>query len=99
MAYEKLIGMHVLGDEDYARYREGMTPLLLAAGGGFRYDFVVSKTLKSEATHPINRVFAIWFPDKDASDKFFDDPEYKKVRAQWFDGAVAAYSILAEYSR
>src|SRR4051794_9102963 len=99
MAYEKLVGLHVVSDDGYARYREGMTPLLLAAGGGFRYDFVVSKMLKSEVTHQINRVFAIWFPDKEASDRFFDDPDYKKVRAQYFDGAVAAYSILAEYSR
>jgi hypothetical protein len=76
-----------------------MRPLLHARGGDFRYDFEVARTLRSEATHPINRLFAIHFPTSAAKDAFFADPEYRAIRARFYEPAVRARTVLAEYER
>ena len=99
MPFENIVGLHVTDPAGYQRYRDGMTPILTRMGGGFRYDFVVEKALKSEATHPINRVFAIYFPDRATMKAFFADPEYKKIRANHFEPAVAGTTVIAEYDR
>lgn len=99
MAYEILVGMHVTDDGLYARYRAGMTPILAEHGGGFRYDFVVAQALKSEAPHPINRLFAIYFRDKKAKEAFYADPRYQKVKQEFWVPSVAGRTILAEYER
>ena len=57
MSFEMIVGLFVTDQEKYAQYRAEMTPLLEAAGGGFRYDFEVSRTLKAEAGGEINRLF------------------------------------------
>jgi uncharacterized protein (DUF1330 family) len=98
MAYHRLIGLKLRDVNGYSQYRAAMTPLLEAAGGRFRYDFEVSKTLKSEQGQDINRVFLMAFPDKAASDAFFSDPAYLAVRERHFAPAVAEVSILAEFS-
>ncbi len=97
MAHEMIVAMHVLDDEGYARYRDAMRPLLESYGGGFRYDFVVSKVLRSEAEHPINRVFAIHFRDRESRDAFFADPRYRAVRERFFDASVGARTLVAEH--
>lgn len=99
MAFETIVGLQVRDREGYARYRAGMTPILRSHGGGFRYDFVVSETLESEAEHPINRVFAIHFPDRAAKERFFADPAYLKVRKEFFEPSVSARVTIAEYDR
>jgi uncharacterized protein (DUF1330 family) len=98
MAFHRLVGLKLRDADGYAQYREAMKPLLEAAGGRFRYDFEVSKTLKSEQGQEINRVFLLAFPEKAASDAFFADPEYLKVRERYFAPSVAEVSILAEFS-
>lgn len=98
MAYEMTVGLLVVDEEKYARYRAEMTPLLEAAGGRFRYDFQVARTLKSEVGHEINRVFVIQFPDLEAKDRFFADGRYVEIRGRLFEGAVRHTAILAEYS-
>ena len=99
MAYEMMVGLTVRDDAVYRQYREAMTPLLEEHGGGFRYDFVVSDVLKTQADHPINRVFAIYFRDRAAKDAFFDHADYKQVRARFFDASVGGTTILSEYER
>lgn len=47
-----------------------MGPILEAYGGGFRYDFWIRETLKSESSDPIDRVFAIYFQDKPGMEEF-----------------------------
>ena len=49
MPFEMTVGLLVVDQEKYAQYRAEMTPLLEAAGGRFRYDFEVARTLKGEA--------------------------------------------------
>jgi uncharacterized protein (DUF1330 family) len=99
MAYEIIVAMNVTDETGYRRYREGMLPILESYGGGFRHDFVVSRVLASAATHPVTRVFAIYFRDEAASAAFFADPAYKAVRARDFDGSVNGFTQIASYDR
>ena len=61
MPYEIIVGLNVTDDELYQKYREEMTPILKNYGGGFRYDFLIEKVLKTDSESKINRVFAIYF--------------------------------------
>jgi uncharacterized protein (DUF1330 family) len=97
MKFEMLVGLHVTDRAMYAEYRKAMLAILRQYGGGFRYDFEVSQTLKSEVDHTINRVFAIYFDDESSRDRFFSDPEYKAVRERFFAGSVKATVVIAEY--
>ncbi len=65
MVYEMLVGLHVTDDQRYQAYREKMTPVLVECGGGFGYDFRIAEVLKSQTDNEINRVFTIYFPDKE----------------------------------
>ena len=51
---DTLVGLNVTSAESYTRYRAGMTPILEAHGGFFRYDFRIEQVLESDAPHPIN---------------------------------------------
>ena len=84
--------------EKYAQYRAEIAPLLEAAGGRFRYDFEVARTLKSEAGHEINRLFVIQFPDRASKERFFADSRYLEIRARLFEKAVEGRAIIAEYT-
>lgn len=96
--YEILIGMRVDDEGGYARYRAGMTPILETMGGFFRYDMRVSELIQGDADDPFNRLFILSFPDEATSARFFDDPAYKSVRSEHFDGAVRSYRVIAAYS-
>lgn len=95
--FEMMIAMNVVDAEEYRAYRNAMTPLLAQQGGKFRYDFSIAETYSSEAGHTINRVFALSFPDRQARDQFFANPDYLRVRQAHFSKAVAARTLIAEY--
>lgn len=97
--YETLMAMHVLDEASYQRYRDGMLPILERYGGGFRYDFRIAEVLQSDADHPINRVFAIHFPDRQRRKAFFRDPDYQEVRKTHFEGAVGGITEISAYGR
>lgn len=97
MKFEMLVGLNVTDVATYARYREAMTPILKRYGGGFRYDFEVSRVFRSEVDERINRVFTIFFADESARDGFFADAEYKAVREEFFTRSVNAMVVIAEY--
>ncbi|MFT5049520.1 MAG: hypothetical protein ACI8QZ_000913 [Chlamydiales bacterium] len=97
--HEILIGLHVSDDAGYQRYRDGMTPLLEACGGTFRYDFRVGEMLRGKAEKPINRLFLISFPDVDTKTRFFSDPAYLAVRGEHFDKAVDVVERIAEFAQ
>jgi non-heme chloroperoxidase len=84
------MGLEVTDPARYARYRAGIAPILTAHGGRFEHDFEVSKVLRSGASGRINRVFELSFPDAAARARFFADEHYRRVRAEWFEGAVAS---------
>jgi len=96
MPFELIVGLLVVDHEKYAQYRAEMSPLLEAAGGRFRYDFEIARTLKSEAKHDINRVFVIQFPDRASRERFFSDPQYVEIRTRLFEKSVEGMSIIAE---
>ena len=97
MPHEILLGLQVADEALYARYREAMAPLLAQAGGAFRFDFKIAAALKKETEAPINRVFAIRFPDTASKECFFSDPTYLAVRERFFPVSVEAVTVLSEY--
>jgi uncharacterized protein (DUF1330 family) len=99
MSHEMMVGLTVTDDETYRQYREAMAPLLAEHGGGFRYDFVVGKVLKSASDHPINRVFAIYFESSARKDAFFAHPDYLAIKARFFQRSVAGTTIFGAYER
>ena len=96
MPFLRVVGLSVVDQEKYAQYRAEMTPLLEAAGGGFRYDFTVGRNLKSDAGHEINRLFVIQFPDRATLERFFTNPQYLEIRGRLFNPSVKGTTILAE---
>jgi len=68
MAFDEVVGLQVTDEAGYARYRQGMLPILEEYGGSFRDDFRIAEHLRSEASHPINRLFLIAFPDREQRD-------------------------------
>jgi uncharacterized protein (DUF1330 family) len=99
MVHEEMVGLTVRDDATYQRYRDAMAPLLAAHGGGFRYDFTIARVLKSASDHAINRVFAIYFGSAAQKQAFFAHPEYRAIRAKWFEPAVAGTTIFGAYDR
>ena len=95
--FEILIGLHVTDDATYDQYRAGMTPILEAHDGFFRYDFRVSEMLKGDADDPFNRVFVISFPDEATKDQFFANEQYAAVRSAFFDRSVKSFAQIASY--
>lgn len=92
-----LIGMNVVDEVLYGRYRAEMTPILASLGGSFGVDVRVSEVLRSPANRPFNRLFTIRFPSAAARDAFFKDPTYLEVRKRLFEPAVGYYDELAIY--
>jgi uncharacterized protein (DUF1330 family) len=76
-----------------------MTPILIECGGGFGYDFRVAEVLKSRTDNTINRVFTIYFPDKESMQQFFSAESYRAIKAQFFESSVASTTVMAEYTR
>ncbi len=99
MAYEMVVAMNVTDPEVYASYRREMRPILEKYGGGFRYDFEVSRTYTNESSHPVNRLFAIYFSDEEASTSFFSDAAYIEVKRRFYDSSVDGYTVIASYRR
>ena len=99
MAIERLVGLHVTDDDLYQKYRDGMFPILEEYSGGFGYDFKVSDVLKSEVEMPINRVFTIYFENKDAMNAFFSNEKYLKIKNKFFEPSVAAVTVISVYER
>ena len=97
--YQNLVALNVIDDESYKKYREGMIPILKEHGGGFNYDFCVSEVLISQTENKINRVFTIFFPDKETAEKFFSNEDYLKVKKEYFEKAVKSTTIIAEIEK
>ena len=94
---ETLVGLDVADNDGYQAYRDAMLPLLERIGGGFRYDFTIAKTLRNSAGHEINRVFIIYFPNRQARDRFFDDEAYREIRGRLFETSVRDATIIGAW--
>jgi uncharacterized protein (DUF1330 family) len=92
----QIYGLQVEDEAQYTRYREAMTPIFARFGGRFGFDLRVSEVLKNEAGGGINRLFSMRFPSASAAARFFDDPDYRAVRARLFEHAVSSVVCLAK---
>ena len=99
MSFEMLVGLNVVDDAKYHEYRDNMKPILSEFGGGFSYDFKISEVLLSETTEDINRVFTIYFPDKETMEAFFSNPAYLKIKEHYYEGAVESTTIISRYEK
>jgi len=95
---EILIGVHVVDEVGYARYRAEMTPVLEAHGGRFVLDVRVADILRTSLPGTFNRLFAIRFPSAQNREAFFADPVYLAIRARWFEPSVAETVWLGDYA-
>ena len=99
MSFERIMGLEVINDEVYQKYREHMMPILHAFGGSFGYDFTVNKVLKSKTEEVINRVFTIDFPSKEIMDKFFTAPTYLAVKDKYFQHSVKSVTTISMHEK
>lgn len=99
MSYEMIVGLQVKDDKVYDKYRQMMMPILESFGGGFRYDFKIQETLKSQSKGPINRLFVIFFQSKESMNSFFNHPKYLEIKSTFFENSVDFTTIISEYER
>ena len=99
MPYEILVGLNVTDDELYQKYRDEMTPILKTYGGGFRYDFIIEKILKTDTESKINRVFAIYFESEEKKNEFFLNDKYIQIKEKYFTPSVSGTTTIARYNR
>lgn len=95
MAYEIIMGLDVIDDQEYQKYREAMMPILKSFGGSFGFDFRVSEVLLSKTDDNINRVFTIAFPTQKQMDSFFSNPKYLDVKDKYFDQSVQSKTVIS----
>jgi uncharacterized protein (DUF1330 family) len=99
MSFERIMGLEVIDDEVYQKYRENMIPILNTFGGSFGFDFKVSEVLKSKTDEPINRVFTIDFPSRAMMDKFFSDSSYLEVKNKYFKDSVKSVTTISIHEK
>ncbi|MEP1095680.1 MAG: DUF1330 domain-containing protein [Cyclobacteriaceae bacterium] len=99
MRFEMLVGLNVIDDEKYQEYRKAMHPILSGFDGDFGYDFKIAEVLLSQTIDTINRVFTINFPDKETLEAFFSNPEYLKVKEQYFEKSVESTTLISGYDK
>jgi uncharacterized protein (DUF1330 family) len=99
MSFERIVGLEVINDDEYQKYRENMMPILHAFGGSFGYDFKVATVLKSKTDSPINRVFTIDFPSREVMDNFFNDPVYIKIKNKYFQSSVKSVTTISLHEK
>ena len=97
--YEMLVGLEVTDDSIYDEYRKAMKPILINYEGGFSNDFKISQTLVSQTKNNINRVFTIYFKNKQSMESFFSNSEYKKAKDMYFSKSVKSTTIISEYKK
>ena len=51
----------------------------------------------NSAGHEINRVFIIYFPNRQARDRFFDDEAYREIRGRLFETSVRDATTIGEW--
>jgi uncharacterized protein (DUF1330 family) len=95
--YTRLIGLMVEDAPSYSEYRRHMLPLLHQRGGAFGLDLEVSRVLLAPEPGPMNRVFTLTFPSRQACDELFADPAYLAVRDLHFEPAVSRVLQLAHW--
>jgi len=99
MSYERIMGLEVINEEEYQKYRENMIPILHSFGGSFGFDFKVNEVLKSKTNDLINRVFTLDFPSKEIMDEFFTNSDYLVVKEKYFLNSVKSVTTISMHEK
>ena len=99
MSFEIIMGLEVINDEEYQKYRENMIPILHSFGGSFGFDFKVNEVLKSKTDDLINRVFTLDFPSKEIMEEFFANPDYLAVKNKYFINSVKSVTTISMHEK
>lgn len=99
MSFERIMGLEVINEEEYQKYRENMIPILHSFGGSFGFDFKVSEVLKSKTDDVINRVFTLDFPSKEIMEEFFSNPAYLAVKENFFIHSVKSVTTISLHEK
>jgi len=97
--FERIMGLNVIDDIEYQRYREAMLPILKQFGGAFGYDFKVSEVLLSKTEGEINRVFTIEFPSKQKMEEFFSFPDYVAVQNRHLKNSINSKTVISMHEK
>lgn len=97
--FERVMGLNVIDDQGYQRYREAMLPILKTFGGSFGYDFRVSEVLLSKTDDEINRVFTIEFPSKERMEAFFSNPDYVAVQNRYLKNSINSKTVISMHEK
>jgi uncharacterized protein (DUF1330 family) len=99
MSFERIMGLEVINDEEYQKYRENMIPILHSFGGSFGFDFKISEVLKSKTEEVINRVFTLDFPSKEVMEEFFSNADYLAVKERFFIHSVKSVTTISMHEK
>jgi len=99
MTFERVMGLNVIDDQAYQKYREAMLPILKTYGGAFGYDFRVSEVLLSKTEDDINRVFTIEFPSKQKMQAFFENPDYVSVQNRHLNNSIKSKTVISMHEK
>jgi uncharacterized protein (DUF1330 family) len=97
--FERVMGIHVVDDQEYQKYREAMEPILISMGGSFGFDFKIAEVIRSKTKDEINRVFTIEFPSQQKMEEFFSRPDYLEIKKQHLDRAVKSRTVIAMHEK
>jgi len=97
--FERIMGINVIDDEEYQRYREAMLPILKDHGGSFGYDFRVAEVLLSKTKDDINRVFTIEFPSKQKMEEFFGNIDYVAVQNKHLNNSINSKTVISTHEK
>lgn len=99
MSIERIMGLHVIDDEEYQRYREAMEPILNSIGGSFGFDFIIAEVLKSKTNDHINRVFTIEFPSEKEMENFFSRPDYLDIQNRHLKNSIKSKTVISMHEK
>ena len=97
--FERIMGLNVIDDLEYQKYREAMLPILKTFGGYFGYDFRISEVLLSKTKDEINRVFTIEFPNKQKMEEFFSCPDYIAVQNRHLKNSINSKTVISMHEK
>jgi uncharacterized protein (DUF1330 family) len=99
MSFERIMGLHIIDNEEYQKYREEMEPILNSIGGYFGFDFKVSEVLRSKTEDDINRVFTIEFPSKKEMEDFFSRPDYIEIQNRHLKNSIKSKTVISMHEK
>lgn len=97
--FERIMGIHVVDDGEYQKYRAAMEPILVSMGGSFGFDFRIAEVIRSKTADEINRVFTLEFPSRQIMEEFFSRPDYLEIKKRHLDRAIKSRTIISMHEK